>query len=75
MRQFQIVHEPARLQVRVVLDPDAPGDVAEHVRSAVTGALEDAGAVPRAVEVVVVDGLLQRESGAAAKLKLIVSRT
>lgn len=74
VRQFQIVHEPARLQIRVLLDPDAPGDVAERVRSVVAEALEDAGAVPPPLEVVEVDEL-EREAGAAAKLKLIVSRT
>jgi phenylacetate-CoA ligase len=73
VRQFQIVHEKGRLEVRVVLDPGAPAETASAVRAAVKRALEDAGAVPPAVAVVEVDEL-EREGGAAAKLKLIISR-
>jgi phenylacetate-coenzyme A ligase PaaK-like adenylate-forming protein len=74
VRQFQIVHEPARLEVRVVLDPSAGADTPERVRMAVTRALLEVGAVPPAVSVTSVDRL-EREAGPAAKLKLIVSRT
>ena len=73
VRQFQIVHDRAGLEVRVVLDPAAPADTAERVRRAVLGVLDEVGAVapPLRVEPV---AALEREPGAAAKLKLIVAR-
>ena len=74
VRQFQVVHEPAGLEVRLVLDPDAAPDTPAIVRAAVLGVLEEAGAVPPAVVVTPV-AELEREPGPAAKLKLIVSRT
>ena len=73
VRQFQIVHEPGRLEVRVVLDPAAPAGTPDQVRAAVAGALEAAGAVPPRIDVTPV-AELEREPGPAAKLKLIVSR-
>lgn len=73
VRQFQIVHDAAGLEIRLVLDPASPADVPERVRAAVTGAIEEAGAVPPAIAVRPVAGL-EREPGAAAKLKLIVAR-
>jgi len=73
VRQFQIVHEPGRLEVRVVLDPAAAVGTPEDVRAAVAGALEEAGAVPPRIDVSPV-AELEREPGPAAKLKLIVSR-
>ena len=66
MRQFQIVHERGALEVRVV------GDTA-GVAAAVAGALADAGAIVPEIRVTPVDAL-EREPGAAAKFKLIVSR-
>jgi phenylacetate-coenzyme A ligase PaaK-like adenylate-forming protein len=74
VRQFQVVHERGRLEVRVVLDPAAPGDIPDRVRSAVIRMLLEAGAVPPDVVVTRVSEL-EREAGPAAKLKLIVSRT
>jgi phenylacetate-CoA ligase len=74
VRQFQLVHEPGRLEVRVVLDPDAPADTVRRVRVAVAAALREAGAVPPPIAVTPVP-VLEREAGPAAKLKLIVSRT
>jgi phenylacetate-CoA ligase len=73
VRQFQIVHDAGGLEVRLVLDPGAPADTPERVRMAVIRALLEAGAVPPAVAVTSVERL-ERESGPAAKLKLIVSR-
>jgi phenylacetate-coenzyme A ligase PaaK-like adenylate-forming protein len=73
VRQFQIVHDPGGLEVRLVLDPKAPQATVAIVRAAVLRVLEEAGAVPPAVVVTPVDAL-EREPGAAAKLKLIVSR-
>jgi phenylacetate-CoA ligase len=74
VRQFQIVHDPARLEIRVVLDPTAPDDTPDRVRDAVVRVLDEAGAVPPEVTVTRVRDL-EREAGPAAKLKLIVSRT
>jgi hypothetical protein len=68
------VHEPAGLEIRVVLDPAAPGDTADRVREAVIRVLDEAGALPPPVAVTRVRQL-EREAGPAAKLKLIVSRT
>jgi phenylacetate-coenzyme A ligase PaaK-like adenylate-forming protein len=74
VRQFQIVHEPVRLELRVVLEPGAEADATDRVRDAVLGALDEVGAVPPTIDVVAVDHL-EREPGGGAKLKLIVSRT
>ena len=73
VRQFQLVHEPASLEIRLVLDPAAAADVPDRVRAAVATAIEEAGAVAPAITVRPV-AELEREPGAAAKLKLIVSR-
>lgn len=73
VRQFQIVHEPGALEVRLVLDREAAGETPAIVRAAVLRVLEEAGAVAPAVVVTPV-AELEREPGAAAKLKLIVSR-
>jgi phenylacetate-coenzyme A ligase PaaK-like adenylate-forming protein len=73
VRQFQIVHAEGELEVRLVLEPGGAEDTTERVRAAVLSALDDAGAVPPAVHVTEVAGL-EREPGAAAKLKLVVSR-
>jgi len=72
VRQFQIVHEAGVLEVRVVLDA-ADTDVAARVRAAMAQAIADAGAVAPEIRVTPVLEL-EREPGAAAKLKLIVSR-
>jgi phenylacetate-coenzyme A ligase PaaK-like adenylate-forming protein len=73
VRQFQLVHDPACLEIRLVLDPAAAADVPDRVRAAVATAIEEAGAVAPAITVRPV-AELEREPGAAAKLKLIVSR-
>ena len=72
VRQFQIVHDPGGLEVRLVLDPQSSRETPAIVRAAVLRVLEEAGAVPPAVVVTPV-AELAREPG-AAKLKLIVSR-
>jgi phenylacetate-coenzyme A ligase PaaK-like adenylate-forming protein len=73
VRQFQIVHDAGGLEIRLVLDPAAPADTAGRVRGAVSGMLDEAGAVAPPIRVTPV-AALEREPGAAAKLKLIVSR-
>ena len=73
VRQFQIVHEPDRIEVRVVLDPDAPAGTPDEVRAALARALDEAGAVPPRIDVTPV-AELEREPGPAAKLKLVISR-
>jgi phenylacetate-CoA ligase len=73
VRQFQIVHDAGGLEVRVALEAVAPADTPAQVRAAVLAVLDDAGAVAPPLRVTPV-AELERESGAAAKLKLIVSR-
>jgi hypothetical protein len=70
LRQYQIVHEPHRLNVRVVLQPSAPADALAQVRAALVAALEEAGAAPPPVEVAAV-AAIEREPGLGAKLKQI----
>jgi hypothetical protein len=67
------VHERGPLEVRLLLDPAAPDDTPERVRTAVIRTLLEAGAVPPHVAVTRVPAL-EREARPAAKLKLIVSR-
>ena len=69
--QYQIVHRAGGLVVRIVVRDTAPRTLPELVCSAVEGALAQAGArSPVHIEVV---PSIPRESGHAAKLKLIVS--
>jgi putative adenylate-forming enzyme len=70
VRQYQIVQRERRLQVRIVLDRSAPSETADRVRTALLGALEDAGALAPPLEVVPVDRI-EREPGLGAKLKLV----
>jgi phenylacetate-coenzyme A ligase PaaK-like adenylate-forming protein len=72
VRQFQVVWNGKRLEVRVVLRPDAPADTQGRVRAAVTEALEAAGVAPPSITVSRV-AELEREPGHAAKVKLIKS--
>jgi phenylacetate-coenzyme A ligase PaaK-like adenylate-forming protein len=69
--QYQVVHRRAGLLVRIVVRDSARRDLPERVRSAVDGALAEAG-VRCAVEVEVVPAI-EREGGHAAKVKLVVS--
>ena len=70
LRQYQIVQHHGGLQIRIVATPSAPRDLAARVHDAVIDALEAAGALPPRLEVVPVDRI-ERESGHAAKLKLV----
>jgi hypothetical protein len=72
LRQFQIVWDGTRMQVRLVFSPAAPCDVAARVRHDLAGALAAGGAVPPSIDVRAVEAL-EREPGHAAKLKLIKS--
>ena len=69
--QYQVVQRADELVVRIVVRNTAPRDLPETVRRAVEGALAAAGArFPVRVEVV---DSIARESGHAAKVKLVVS--
>ncbi len=70
LRQYQLVRTPGGLQARVVLQADASGETFDRVRAALQGALAEAGAAPVPVEVTPVE-TIERESGHAAKLKLV----
>jgi phenylacetate-coenzyme A ligase PaaK-like adenylate-forming protein len=67
--QYQVVHLPGRLTVRVVLRPDASAETADRVAAAVRGAVEDAGAVPPPIAVEPV-AEIDREPG-TMKVKVI----
>ncbi len=69
--QYQIVHRPTELLVRVVPRLGASPDLIERVQSELGRAAAGAGAAI-AVRVVAVDEI-QREPGHAAKVKLVVS--
>ena len=69
--QYQIVHRPDRLLVRVVPRRQSPSGLVETVTAAVRVAVVDAGAAID-VSVTAVDRI-ERESGHAAKVKLVVS--
>jgi phenylacetate-coenzyme A ligase PaaK-like adenylate-forming protein len=71
VRQYQIVHREPELLVRVVPRNGAAEELPQQVRAAVECALAEAGAVT-AVSVQAV-GEIERESGHAAKMKLVVS--
>jgi len=72
VRQYQILHDPRGLHVRVLLAAGASADVPTRLRRSLVEAIEAAGAVPPAVEVEQV-AALEREPGPAAKFKLIKS--
>jgi phenylacetate-coenzyme A ligase PaaK-like adenylate-forming protein len=71
-RGYQIVHEPDGLRVRIVPRPSAPPDLLDRVRVAIARELEDVGAAPAEIRVEAVEEI-ERESGDAAKLKLVTS--
>jgi phenylacetate-CoA ligase len=73
VRQYQVVHDPAGLQVAVVLREDAPADTPARVGAPLAGELRAAGAVPPPIEVTPVPGI-ERDPGHGAKLKLVRSR-
>jgi phenylacetate-CoA ligase len=69
--QYQIVREPRRLVVRVVLDAAASVETPDRISVGIRAALEEAGAIPPAIEVEPVSAI-EREPG-SAKVKLIKS--
>jgi phenylacetate-coenzyme A ligase PaaK-like adenylate-forming protein len=69
--QYQIVREPHRLVIRVVLGPGASVESPVRIVAGVRSALEEAGAVPPPIEVEPVS-VIEREPG-SAKIKLIKS--
>jgi phenylacetate-CoA ligase len=70
--QYQILHGESRLRVRVVLRQAAGPDTPAVVREALRTVVEEAGAVPPAIEVEPVSEI-EREPGDGAKLKLVKS--
>jgi phenylacetate-CoA ligase len=73
VRQYQIVQAGDRLCARIVLQRSAPSDTPARVRAALLDALEAAGAELPELDVVTV-AAIERESGHAAKLKLVKKR-
>jgi phenylacetate-CoA ligase len=69
--RYQIVQRPDGVLVRVVPHEDAQDDVLDEVRTAVSDALAEAGVDVDVRVVRVAD--IERESGPAAKVKLVVS--
>ncbi|HET6866789.1 MAG TPA: AMP-binding protein [Solirubrobacteraceae bacterium] len=69
--QYQIVREPRRLVVRVVLGAGSSVETPDRVSAGVRAALEEAGAIPPAITVEPVSAI-EREPG-SAKIKLIKS--
>jgi phenylacetate-coenzyme A ligase PaaK-like adenylate-forming protein len=72
VRQYQVVHEPARLLVKVALRDAAPADTPVRVRDALARELREAGADPPPIRVTVVPGI-ERDPGHGAKFKLVIS--
>jgi phenylacetate-CoA ligase len=70
VRQYQILHDPAGLHVRLVLRPSAPPDIPARVHAALGEALRAAGATPPAIQVTPVPEI-QRDTGHGAKFKLV----
>ncbi len=69
LRQYQVVQHDGRLEIRIV-PRDSAADTPLRVRAAVLDVLESSGAVPPPIEVVTVPEI-ERESGHAARLKLV----
>jgi phenylacetate-CoA ligase len=69
--QYQIVREPGRLVVRVVLGAEASPETPDRIAAGVRAALREAGAVPPPIDVAAVSAI-EREPG-SAKVKLIKS--
>jgi phenylacetate-coenzyme A ligase PaaK-like adenylate-forming protein len=69
--QYQIVREPRRLVIRVVLAAGASAETSARMASGVRAAIEEAGAVPPRIHVEPVSAI-EREPG-SAKVKLIKS--
>jgi phenylacetate-coenzyme A ligase PaaK-like adenylate-forming protein len=67
--QYQVVLEPKRLAVRIVLRPDASAETAGRVRSGMKAALDAAGAIPPPIAVEPV-AEIEREPG-SMKVKVV----
>ena len=74
VRQYQIVQYESRLDVLIVPHAFAPKDISTRVSAALAQALDEAGALPPRIDVIPVEAI-ERESGHAAKLKLIKRAT
>ena len=74
VRQYQIVQHDNRLEVLIVPRAAAPSDIAARVQAALAETLTEAGALPPRVDVIAVE-TIERESGHAAKLKLVKRAT
>jgi phenylacetate-coenzyme A ligase PaaK-like adenylate-forming protein len=72
IRQYQLLHNPGELLLRLVLAPGAPPDLEQRARAGLIRALERAGARPPAVRVATVPAI-HRDAGVAAKLKLVIN--
>jgi phenylacetate-CoA ligase len=72
VRQYQVVHEPARAGGEGRPARHGPGGHPGPVRDALARELRDTGAVPPPIEVTVVPGI-ERDPGHGAKFKLIKS--
>jgi phenylacetate-CoA ligase len=74
VRQHQIIQHDGRLDVLIVPGASAPSDIAARVEAALAETLAEAGALPPRIDVVPVNAI-ERESGHAAKLKLVKKAT
>jgi phenylacetate-CoA ligase len=72
IRQYQLVHNPGELLLRLALAPDAPPGLEQRAQADLIHALEAAGARPPAVRTAIVPAI-HRDPGVAAKLKLIIN--
>jgi phenylacetate-CoA ligase len=72
VRQYQVLHDRAGLEVRLVLGAGAPADTPARVRAALTRELRAAGAAPPPIRVTPVAGI-EREASHGAKIKLVKS--
>ena len=70
VRQYQVVHDPARVRVLIVPAPGAPAALAGEVAAAIAGALRPLGVQPPPVEVELVERI-ERDGGVSGKLKLV----
>jgi phenylacetate-CoA ligase len=68
--QYQIAYDGQTLTVRLVLRSGSSADIPERIRSALTRALQAAGATPPPITTVQVPAI-DREPGHAAKYKLV----
>jgi phenylacetate-coenzyme A ligase PaaK-like adenylate-forming protein len=69
--QYQLVREPQRLVIRVVLRADASAETPARVTAEIKAALEHAGAIAPVIETEQVAEIEREPSG--AKLKLVKS--